>query len=964
MSSYREQIYKTKCAKPEIFEWYSKKGVTSIFIYSNKILKNGAHSFYDSDNKKVRCVLKCGIAQVPASFFEASLGFKVAADGDTVTVSRGAKKLVATVGEVAYELSGKKKEFASPVFSENGHIYLPAVAVAEALGTAARTFDGNKLIVFATKEQLDEIERDVDLQVSASYATLGKYDASKFTKEDFIAVKNKWRTVLVGNEEINDLSDPDFKEKVDEISTRTRNLLASLHREEDRFILWGDNPPSASSDLTRQYSSIWGLTAGYATYGSDYYQNEDLKNTIIDCFGWMYENMYGEAEIEDRGWRSMKIFNWWDWFWGGIEPMTNALIVMEEHLTLDQIKTWLRAFKHVLTLHRVGYQRPFAMSRLTVCTKAALLLEDRAMLENECADYDLTLNVTRTEEGVHVDYVEWTHGFPYNMMYGFNNLSRAGFVGTLLGGTPMEYISPKQYELYNVARYMFEAACYKGQGFMGFNGRGTAGTEFACGVSIMNGVLPFIGLFGEEEDMHIKKLIKRCASTPRLIKMLKSACSVYNFAKLMEILRDDSIPTENDYEIGHAWFTADRFTQHRNDYAMFVAMPSERHPSYESINSANKRGWYTCDGATYLYTDADRNAYDGANFIMNPEVCQRIAGTTVDARPRQPWSYRSGWKCHRAFSGTMDVLKKYGMAAFDYESYHYEGHEADGTEDKDYGGGFTYWENDLVAKKSYYFFDKECVCLGAGINSTMNADVITTLEHRRLVKENSAALGQEDIYLDGELMTKDDYERLVKDPSWISLEGFAGFVLPSGGDVRISKYTYVPEMSGKDDYFVKDPNAEKYQNGKPFFEINVNHGKNPKDASYEYVILPNASKDATEAYAKAPEVEIVSNTKKIQAVTKPSLGLSFITFHAAGECMGVKVSAPSIVSILKKDGEMTVSVADPTHKNDTIKVTLDKKYKLISAPFTASITEKNGRTVFTANVKEVAGEAQRATFKI
>ena len=80
-------------------------------------------------------------------------------------------------------------------------------------------------------------------------------------------------------------------------------------------------------------------------------------------------------------------------------------------------------------------------------------------------------------------------------MYGFNNLSRAGFVGTLLGGTPMEYISPKQYELFNVAKYMFEAACYKGQGFMGFNGRGTAGTEFGCGVSIMNGVLPFIGLF-------------------------------------------------------------------------------------------------------------------------------------------------------------------------------------------------------------------------------------------------------------------------------------------------------------------------------------------------------------------------------------------------------------------------------------------------------------------------------------
>lgn len=962
MGNYRESIYKTKCAKPEIFEWYSKKGAVSVFIYSRTVLKNGKLGLYDEDNKKVRSVTNGGEIWVPTCFFEKYLELPFSEDGNTVTLGKGKKALCARLGESEVSVGTKSVKLVAPVFELDGYKYLPALATAKALGISARAFDGGKLIVFAKEEMLDEIERDTDLEVSASYATLGKYDASKFTKEDFEAVKNKWRTVLVGSEEMNDTTDPDFKAKVEEMSEATKKAWDSLHKEEGRFILWGDNPPSASSDLSRQYSNIWTLTKGFATYGTEYYQNEDLKNTIIDCFQWMYENMYGEAEIEGRGWRSMKAFNWWDWFWGGIEPMTNALIVMEKHLTLDQIKTWLRAFKHVLTLHRVGYHRPFAMSRLTVCTKAALLLEDRAMLENECADYDLTLNVTRTEEGAHVDYVEWTHGFPYNMMYGFNNLSRAGFVGTLLGGTPMEYISPKQYELYNIAKYMFEAACYKGQGFMGYNGRGTAGTEFSCGVQIMNGVLPFIGLFGDEEDMHLKKLIKRCASTPRLIKMLKTSCSVYNFAKLMEILRDDTIPTENDYELGHAWFTADRFTQHRNDYAFFVAMPSERHPSYESINSANKRGWYTCDGSLYYYNNTDRNAYDGVNFIMNPELCQRVAGTTVDARPRQPWSYRSGWKPTTAFSGTMDVLKKYGMGAFEYESYHYEGHEADGTEDKDYGGGFTFWENDLVARKSYYFFDKECVCLGAAISSTMNSNVITTVEHRRLVK-NSDPRGVEDIYLDGTLMTKDNFEIIENDPRWAHLEGFAGYVLPSGGKLRLSKYTYVPEMSGKDYYFVRDPKEDKYKDGKPFFEINLLHGENPKDASYEYVILPNATKEQTEAYTASPEIEIIKNTRKCQAVRKPSLGLTFITFFEPGECCGIKASAPCIVSILEENGTKTVSVADPTHKLGSLKLTLDAKYTPVSVPLTATVTERCGKTVLTAATEGMTGEAIRVTFK-
>ncbi len=961
MGILKEDIYTARYSKPEIFEWYSKKGATSIFIYSRTVLKNGVRSLYDDENRNVRSVQKDGEMCVPASFFEKFLGLKVSRDGNTVSVTRGKKTLSATVGEGEYELAGKRYPIAAPAFETEGHIYLPALRTAEALGLKGRIYDGGKLIIFAKEEMLDEIERDIELQVSASYATLGKYDASKFTKEDFEAVKNKWRTVLVGSEEMNDLSDPDFREKLAEISARTKRLWDSLHKEKDRFILWGDEPPKASSDLSRQYGCLWGLVQGYATYGTDYYMNEELKDTVLDCLQWMYENMYGEAEIEDRGWRSMRIFNWWDWFYGGIEPFTNALMVMEKHLTYKQIETYLRAFKHVLTLHRVGYRRDFAMSRLTVCTKAALLLEDRKMLENECEDYDLVLSITRAGEGVHVDYVEWTHGYPYNMMYGFNNLCRTGDTGTILGGTPMEYISPSQYELYNMAKYMFEAACYKGQGFMGFNGRGTAGTEFNCGVSIMRGVLPFIGLFGEAEDMHIKKLIKRCASTPKLVKMLKSSCSVYYFAKLMEILRDDTISAENDFDLTYAWFTADRIVQHKNDHALFIALTSERHPSYESINSANRRGWYTCDGSIYMYTDADRNAYDGANFIVNPELCQRIAGTTVDDRPRQPWSYASGWKSPRAFAGVMDVSKKYGMAAFEYESYHYEGHEADGTQDIDYGGRMTYWENDLVANKSYYLFDKECVCLGSGINSTMNANVITTLEHRRLVKDGDV-LGAEDVIADGVLMPKDNYERMLEDPNWIYLEGFAGYVLPDGGNARISKYMYTPDYEKMDGYFVKDPDFEKYKNGKPFFEINLYHGKNPKDAKYEYIILPDATAEQTEEYSKHPEVEIISNTKKIQAVRKPSLGLTFITFYAAGECAGIKASAPCIVSVLRKDGEMTVRVADPTRKLSEVKLTLDKKYKPLNIGLDTRIAERNGRTVVTAKTEGMTGEAVRMSF--
>ena len=962
MSVYRESIYKIKGAKPEIFECYSKKGATSIFIYSRNVLKNGKLGYYDDENKRVRSIAKQGEILVPASFFEKYLDLKVTDSGDTVTVSRGKKTLTAKLGEARLEVSGKAHELSYPIPELEGHKYLPALKVAEDLGLTGRSYDGGKLLVFGDVKLLDEIERDVDLEVSATYATIGKYDVSKFTKADFDAVKDKWREVLVGSEKMNDTTDPDFREKLDEISRATKTAWDTLHKEKDRFILWGDAPPTLSSDLTRQYVNVWALARGYATYGTEYYQNEELGNTVLDCLLWMYENMYGEKEIEERGWRSMLLFNWWDWFVGGVEPLTDTLFVMEKHLTQKQISDYLKAFRHVITLHRHGESA--AMSRLKVCTKAALLLEDREMLDKACIDYDLTLSVTREDKGVHVDYVDWTHNIPYNMMYGFNNLSRTCFVGTLLGGTPLEFVSPKQYELFNVAKYMFEAACYKGQGFVAFNGRATAGREFSSGVAIMLGVLPIIGLFGEAEDAHLKRLVKRCASTPELVKMLKSQCSVYNFAKLMEILRDDTIPTENDYELCHAWFTGDRIAQHRDDRAILIAMTSERHPSYESINSANKRGWYTCDGSVYYYNNTDRHAYDGVNFIMNPDVCQRIPGTTVDVRPRQPWSYSclKGWKSPRDFAGVIDVDKQYGFAAFEYESYHYEGHENDGTSDGNGGGGLTFWENDLVAKKSYFLFDRECVCLGAGINSTMNSEVVTTIEHRRLVKDSSTA-GTEDIYIDGELLSKDNYEREFTDPAWAHLEGFSGYVLPNGGKIKARKYTYVPDLSLKDNYFRDDPEAEIYKEGKPFFELGFTHGENPKDATYEYVMLPNATKDETAAYSISPEVEIISNTAELQAVMKPALGLTFIAFYKAGSCSGISVSHPCLASLFRRDGTLELSLADPTRKLGSVTVTLDGEYIATELPIRVAAKVQSGHTVLTLDLHDTTGEAVRVKLK-
>lgn len=908
------------------------KNVKAAFLYSESVLADGRLQKYSNG---VRTVAYGGELYAPLELFTRFLEARCDAVKQT---------LFFDTGEYCYQEDSKEK---------NSVLYLPAAKTCGALGISARIYD-KKLLVIADEDILDALSSDAELLNSAMYTLTGEYSTDHLTSEDFTAIKDKWRAILVGNAETNDERDADVKKKLDEIAAAARKTQESLNRGADRVILFGDAAPMESADLTTQYRNIWTMAQGYATFGAETYRDEALRDDILDSLSWMYENMYGEAVIEGRGWRDARAFNWWDWFVGGIIHLTRTMLVMEEFLSMETKEKYLKCFKWIMTVHRVGYRSDFASSRIPVATPAALLLEDRELLYNEFLDYDLLLEESGPERGKYADYVCWTHNYPYNMMYGFCAIDRTFFVGSVLSGTAAEFKSPKEYGMYNLVKYMYEAACYKGQGFVIFNGRANMGSEFSSGITIITKVLPMIGCFGEDEDRYLKHMVKRLCSTPEIVAGAKRACSLYNLSVLNSILEDDSVSGDNDYQLTYAWFTADRIAHHRDDYAFMLAMSSERHPSYESINSANRRGWYTGDGALYFYTNTDRNSFDGANFITNPEITRRIPGTTTDAREMQEWAYRSGWKSPKAYAGCMDLYGSFGIGAFEYSAYHYDGHEADGTIDDGYGGGFVYYENDLEAKKSYFFFDGEVVCLGAGIKSTMNSPVRTTVEHRRLVKP----LGGELISAAGEKMPDGEFLKTGEIP-FICIEDFAGYVFPSGGEVELKRYIR-RESTKLDGYFTGSVNTDTQFCA----EINILHGENPSDASYAYVILPYADEEQTAIYAKDPKIDIIKNSPACQAVRKSSAGVTSIAFYEAGECSGVKTDIPAIVMLGERDGVLTFSVCDPTQKAERGVFTVDGEFELVSAYPEMTVTVGETFTVIEADLTCLAGKNLTAEFKI
>jgi len=893
----------------------TQNGAAAVLIYSQNIICNGSLCKYDKNDRTVRTTAVNGEIFVPLKLFTEICG---------IEYKNG-------------KLSHNGITAIPKIRSISGCASVPIISTAESLGFAAKTYYHNRLAVMGTHEHIAALDNDPALVHAGAYAILGEYDAASVDKSEYRRAKDNWRMKLVGTPEINDMSNPIVAEKISYIEKRCENALSLLNRNEDAIILFGTKPPEASADVTSQYHFINDLAHGWAASGSRYRHNKELLHDILFALEWMYKHMYGQAEIDGTGWRSMKIYNWWDWYIGGPEHLTDVLLLLEDEISREEIKKYLSCFEYVSTFMRHNENPGEAMSRICICTKVGLVLEDPKYLNHEYKDFDMLLELNRTGNGPHIDYVDFTHGMPYNMAYGRLNLDRVLLVASILTGTELEYTSPQMYNQFMLAKYMFEPALYHGQGFMMFCGRSTFAIEQNTGASVMLNLLPMIGVFGEEEDRQIKQLIKHHTQKSEVRKRLTDQCSLKDLSVYEKLMNDASIPDTYNYEYAHAWYTGDRAAQQRNNYAVGIAMSSRREQSYESINSCNKTGWYTGEGAVYLYTTYDDHPYDGKNWIDNINIAYRYPGTTEDMRERTVRSITNGeaWHMPTDFAGSVQFEDKYITAVQDFVSYNFEGPEKD-MPDTGYGGGLAIHINDLKAKKAWFCFDKTITALGAGITSTMDSPVNTTLEHRRIVKDEEYS---QRIKYCGQVKTfeKSPHEGEYPKTEWINIDGHTGIFLHEKASIHAARY-----------------NCEACNN-QPYMEFRIEHGKNPKNASYAYTYIPYSADEWLESFAADPDVEIISNTTTIQAVKDKTVGVTGYVFHEAAVCGDIATDTPCIIMESIKGSVRTVRFSDPTHKAVKASVKINGKYCCKEKDKNINIIYGNDFTVMEYDLEDSLG---------
>jgi chondroitin AC lyase len=333
----------------------------------------------------------------------------------------------------------------------------------------------------------------------------------------------------------------------------------------------------------------------------------------------------------------------------------------------------------------------------------------------------------------------------------------------------------------------------------------------------------------------------------------------------------------------HFW-RSDIQIQRTPEYYFSVKMCSERVIGAESCNSENIQGYYMGDGATFLYQTQEEY-----NDIFPFWDWKKIPGTTVHQdNDTLPVLTARGYRIESDFVGGVSDGQN-GIAVMDYN------------------------RDGLKARKSWFMFNDIIVCLGAGISSSEGIPVATSVNQSFLKGKVTINTS------DGEKLAGEAEE--LKNPGWIIHDNI-GYIFPSGGNLKLE----TREVSGSWNWVASRYPEEIIKAG--IFKLWFDHGTNPKAETYQYILIPNASKQKMDELESDKPFNI-RNEKEIQEVISTDGEIAGFVFYKPGKTGafgGIEVDNPCLVMIKNQTNGLWVSVADPTQLTGEINLTLNERF--------------------------------------
>ncbi|MGL4850381.1 MAG: polysaccharide lyase family 8 super-sandwich domain-containing protein [Clostridium sp.] len=750
----------------------------------------------------------------------------------------------------------------------------------------------------------------------------------------------------------NKIMDGQSVEALDYIKTveaDAKSAWDSLNKDKDRTYLWSEfsDTTSNSSAVTKTISNILKMAKGFRTNGTWMNGDVSLLNDILGALDFFNENMYHEG---------IYYANWWDWQIGTPQKLNDVLIIMKDYMTDTQIKkqtdasTWYvknardqwRGNTTVPEVIRetVGANRT---DMVKVVTVRSMITKEGEKIKEASNDILQELEYVSKGDGFYKDGSIVQHStIAYTGTYGAILLAGIGETVYMLDDSEWALPMEKLDTMYNVVLDSFEPLIFNGLMMDMVSGRAISratATDANHGTGVLKTMVKYYQRFAKEPyKTEFLSIIKGWLVNNDEYDFIAKTPD-YEFKVLAkEIVNNKNIKPKKELEGIFNFANMDRVVYREDNFALGLSMYSKRIANYECINGENLKGFHTGDGMTYLY-NGDLSQYSG-NYYATVDP-YRLSGTTVDTmRLKDGAGQKKTSKESFVGGATLEDIGAFSM-------------QLDKSND---GIG-----QDLRAKKSYFMVDDVIVFLGTDITSTTDTNIETTVENRKLSKN-----GKEKITVDNHNSVKKLGDSLNKEVSWVHFEGEGkdnniGYYFPNKTKINLKRENREGSWKDVNTGGSSDIVTDNYMT------MWLDHGVKPTNGSYEYFIIPNASKKDMKEFKEENEIKIIKNEKAVQAIKSDDEVLAMNVFED-GETIVENFKIYNKASIIAKEDDniLELSISDPTMENKSgIKFEINQKLgKVIQANDRISVTKENGKTILNVDTNGLKGESLKIKFKI
>ncbi|WP_435283978.1 polysaccharide lyase 8 family protein [Streptomyces koelreuteriae] len=708
-------------------------------------------------------------------------------------------------------------------------------------------------------------------------------------EDPYETLRRRWLGIALGDGY--DPSAEPYATRLAETGALARGLRASMAPAANS--LWPGHPFDPPTGITLSYGRLWTMTQAYVQKGTGSTADPGLLADVLRGLDHLSATVYNPS--------TTRYGNWWEWQIGSPRLLTDITAALYEELGESRVRAACAAVDHFVPDSALGDYTGTSTgaNRVDLCRSVAL----RGILGRDPAKIALARDalspvfpyVTRGD-GLYADgsFVQHTW-VAYSGTYGQVMLDGLGRLFTLLAGSDWAVTDPNRQIILDSVERAYAPLIHDGLVMDSVNGRAISrGYLTADDRKVMRGdhfhgqqLIAAIALLAaaaspaERDRWHarVKGWIERDTVTPIL------TAPQFGVAALARLHAISASPAPAAPEpTGHHLFAAmDRAVHRRPGFTVNIAMASDRIAHYECGNGENPRGWHTGAGMVSWWSGTSDQYTD---WYWPTVDWYRLPGTTVSTKrlaDREGGEWGSARPDARWVGGTTD-----GTCA------------ALGQHLK--GLGST-----LQARKSWFCVADAVICLGAGIGCADGVPVETILDNRNL----------------GESGTQTFVQGRNKGRYWAHLEDHGGWVLLDG-EPKALREDRTGAWADINTGSTPERRTRRWQT------LWLDHGTDPEDATYAYVLMPGASRHAVARRAADRHwLAVLANDAGRQAATVPSLGFLAANFWQAGTAGPLTASAAASVLTVRRGRTATLCASEPPRTGKPLEITWDRPVRRV-----------------------------------